>query len=278
MSVMNTTLSELRASVAYSSDGCPIAYWEGGNRQGYPVVLLHGFLLDHCVWLSVCEQAGFLEQCYVVIPDLRGHGLSGHPDSVVGYLDGQIWADDLDGVIRSSGLERPAIVAWSYSGRMLWDYIRYYGTQSLRCLNLISAASLVDPTVLGPDHRVLADLCSMQKDVENTAKARFLQEALRILPQDERYNLFWKVMQMTLPEQRHWLRSRPLDYDQVVAGVECPVLITHGAQDSIVLPTHADNLKGAIPNAVVSLYEGAGHAPFLEAPDRFIRELMAFLA
>ena len=40
----------LQMSIAESSDGCRIAYWSGGNRAGLPIVLLHGFSLDHSVW------------------------------------------------------------------------------------------------------------------------------------------------------------------------------------------------------------------------------------
>jgi len=41
-----------------STDGCPIAVWSGGNPEGLPVVLLHGFALDHTAWLPLCEHLG----------------------------------------------------------------------------------------------------------------------------------------------------------------------------------------------------------------------------
>jgi pimeloyl-ACP methyl ester carboxylesterase len=268
----------LQPSVAESNDGCRIAYWSGGNRAGLPIVLLHGFSLDHSVWSAVCAQYGFLDRCHVVVPDLRGHGKSERPLAADGYVDGRAWADDLDAVIRASGLERPAVVAWSYGGRMLFDYVRYHGTRSLRCLNLVAAASLADPVTLGPDHTVLADLCSRQTQVEQAAAERFMTEVLRIGRGTEMYEACSAAMRSVSVVQRGWLRSRPLDYDRIVAELDLPVLVTHGASDSVVLPVHAANLQNAIPGAWISHYEDAGHAPFLDDPVRFASELIAFVA
>jgi hypothetical protein len=41
----------------------------------------------------------------------------------------------------------------------------------------------------------------------------------------------------------------------------------------IVLPSMAERTLAACPAATVSWYDGVGHMPFWEAPDRFDREL-----
>ena len=56
-----------------------------------------------------------------------------------------------------------------------------------------------------------------------------------------------------------------------------PVLITHGQEDRIVLTSAAEQHAAAITHAQLSLYPQVGHAPFWEAPDRFNRELRAFV-
>ena len=43
------------------------------------------------------------------------------------YADGQLWADDLAAVIEQTGLERPVVVAWSYGGYIVADFLRAYG-------------------------------------------------------------------------------------------------------------------------------------------------------
>ena len=105
----------LAAARTESSDGCRIAYWIGGNRKGPAIVLLHGYALDHSVWLPALLEGGLLERFHVVAPDLRGHGASGHPSAAAGYLDGRLWADDLDAVLRSSAVSRPVVAAWSWA-------------------------------------------------------------------------------------------------------------------------------------------------------------------
>jgi pimeloyl-ACP methyl ester carboxylesterase len=43
-----------------------------------------------------------------------------------------------------------------------------------------------------------------------------------------------------------------------------PVLVTHGREDEIVLPSMADCTVQDCPAAVASWYEGVGHMPFVE--------------
>jgi non-heme chloroperoxidase len=70
--------------------------------------------------------------------------------------------------------------------------------------------------------------------------------------------------------------SRQIDSDDVLSGMTVPVLVTHGDQDIVVLPSMAQHVLGVCPTAEASWYEGIGHAPFLEDPDRFDRELAYF--
>jgi pimeloyl-ACP methyl ester carboxylesterase len=268
----------LAAARTESSDGCPIAYWTGGNRKGPAIVLLHGYALDHTVWLPALLQGGLLDGFHVVVPDLRGHGASGHPLAAAGYLDGRLWADDLNAVLRSSGVARPVVAAWSYGARMVFDYIRHYGAASLGGLNLVAAASLADPSVLGPAHGCLAALCSPEAAEADAAGARFLGEILGLEDGGAMHQRLAAALGRTTLQQRRWLRERALDYDQLIAGLELPVLVTHGMRDPVLLPGHAGNLMRKIAFSQVSFYGESGHAPFLDEPQRYGRELGEFAA
>ena len=52
-----------------------------------------------------------------------------------------------------------------------------------------------------------------------------------------------------------------------------PVLVTHGDQDTVVLPWMARHVLDVCPTAEASWYKGVGYAPFLEDSERFNREL-----
>ena len=79
------------------------------------------------------------------------------------------------------------------------------------------------------------------------------------------------------PDVRLSLGSRDLINDDVLAALEIPVLVSHGREDTVVLPAEGQHLIDHCPSAAASWYEGVGHAPFLEAPDRFNAELQDFV-
>ena len=70
--------------------------------------------------------------------------------------------------------------------------------------------------------------------------------------------------------------SRRIDSDDVLSRMTVPVLVTHGDQDTVVLPSMAQHVLDVCPTAEASWYEGVGHAPFLEDPERFNQELAEF--
>ncbi len=55
-----------------------------------------------------------------------------------------------------------------------------------------------------------------------------------------------------------------------------PVLVTHGRDDAIILPSMAEISLEHCRTAEVSWYDGVGHMPFWESPERFDRELADF--
>jgi pimeloyl-ACP methyl ester carboxylesterase len=79
------------------------------------------------------------------------------------------------------------------------------------------------------------------------------------------------------PGVRTALFSRTLDHSAVLDTLTKPVLVTHGTEDPIVLPSMAENIRAHVSHAELSWYEGVGHSPFAEAPARFNAELRAFV-
>lgn len=260
-----------------SSDGCRIAAWHNGNPAGRAVVLLHGFSLDHAVWDRVRSDPGLSERCHLVAPDLRGHGRSGRPADIHGYTNGKLWADDLKTIVDSLALDRPIVVGWSYSGRAVNDYLRHHGSINVAGVVFVAAATLADPSAIGPAHRCLAELCSSEPEIEQAASSTFLREVLQQVPGSESYEKFAAALARTTPQQRTWLRSRALDYDGMLAELDLPVLVCHGAEDSVVLPVLAQKLGAVMRQARISIYPTCGHAPFIEDPRRFCEELLQFV-
>ena len=71
------------------------------------------------------------------------------------------------------------------------------------------------------------------------------------------------------PYVRQALFSRSLDNDDILAKIQKPVLITHGAADSVVKPVVVDQHNALIPHAETQLIANAGHAPFWDDATAF---------
>jgi len=57
-----------------------------------------------------------------------------------------------------------------------------------------------------------------------------------------------------------------------------PMLVTYGGKDLLFQPTMSTRMQALNQEAQISLYPEAGHAPFYDEPDRFNRELAAFVS
>ena len=57
-----------------------------------------------------------------------------------------------------------------------------------------------------------------------------------------------------------------------------PMLVTYGAKDLLTQPTMSTRMQALNQEAQISLYPESGHALFYDQPDRFSRELAAFIS
>jgi non-heme chloroperoxidase len=81
---------------------------------------------------------------------------------------------------------------------------------------------------------------------------------------------------MTVPARvRANLAAREIDGDDVLRALQVPLLVTQGRADTVVLPAMAEHILATCPTAEASWYDGVGHTPHLEQPERFNRELAA---
>jgi pimeloyl-ACP methyl ester carboxylesterase len=75
---------------------------------------------------------------------------------------------------------------------------------------------------------------------------------------------------------RQALFSRVFDNDDLLPAIRTPVLITHGAADSIVRLSVVEQHRRAITHPQVDIMPGAGHAPFWDDATSFNRRLGTF--
>ena len=251
---------------------------EWGDPQGSPIVFVHGWSQSQLCWSR--QIAGPLAEDFRLVTfDLRGHGMSEQPLDPARYVDARLWADDLNAVIEHLALDRPTLVAWSYGGFVVTDYLAVFGDAAIAGVDLVGAAVLRTPGFehIGPGLLENAgDACGPDLPANIAAVLRFLR-ACTVRPlSDHEWNtaLCWNMV--VPPAVRGALFAREIDNDDVLSSLSVPVLVTHGRADAIVLPAMAEHVMGVCPTARASWYEGVGHLPFLEDSDRFDRELAEF--
>src|SRR6266700_860985 len=226
---------------------------EWGNASGPSILFIHGWSQNHLCW-SKQYQSELATSYRLVALDLRGHGMSEAPREASAYQNPQLWADDIAAVMKGLHLERPVLVGWSYGGFIICDYIRAYGHKNTGGIVFAGAATTLHaPTLsefIGPGFiTIAADAAS--EDLETA--------------------LCWQMV--VRPDVRGALVTREINSDDVLRSLRVSLLVAHGRQDYVVLPTMAEHVLKTCPTATASWYDGVGHAPFLEDPARFNREL-----
>jgi len=268
---------ESRTRTVRGGGGVALFVEETGNPGGRPVLFLHGLSQCRLAWDRQL-RSGLGRDLRLVAVDLRGHGLSEKPGD--GYGDAALWAADVGAVITALELEQPILCGWSYGGVVIGDYLSRHGEAAVGGIVLVGAVSRLGEPVLpflGPDF--LATLPGMfSADVEASAAA--LQTFIRLTtsadPAPEELYLALGYNVVVPPRVRQALLSRTLTHDGLLERLTTPVLLVHGSDDEIVLPTMAEHHARLIPHAKTSWYQGIGHTPFREDSDRFNADLRAF--
>ncbi|MBI5106069.1 MAG: alpha/beta fold hydrolase [Solirubrobacterales bacterium] len=66
--------------------------------------------------------------------------------------------------------------------------------------------------------------------------------------------------------------------DRLYLAGQVPTLVVWGTKDPVIPVSHAHAAHAAIPGSRLELFEGCGHFPQLDAPDRFAELLHGFIA
>jgi non-heme chloroperoxidase len=252
---------------------------EWGDATGIPILLIHGWSQSLLCWAKQYESE-LQNEFRIVAVDLRGHGMSEAPLQAEHYTDGDKWADDVAAIIDQLTLDGPILVGWSYGGFVISDYVRKHGQDKIAGINFVGAAVMLGEKALpfiGPGFLENAPgACEADLPTNIAAMRRFVR-AFFIKPISEAdFELVLASSMVVLPQVRAFLIQREIDFVPILTSIEVPVLVTHGRCDSFALPAMAESITKHCKTARPSWYDGVGHTPFLEEPERFNRELASF--
>jgi non-heme chloroperoxidase len=270
-------IGRMKVHAVRGGGGLRLHVREWGKADGPPILFVHGWSQNHLCWARQYESA-LADEFRLVAYDLRGHGMSEAPLEPEFYTDGTLWADDVAAIIDELDLDRPVLVGWSYGAFVICDYVRAHGQDRIAAIDFVEGAVKLGETafgtLIGPgflDHFVGATADDLPTNIG--AMRSFLKVcSSKPLPsEDFESALCWSVV--VAAPIRAALAAREIDCDDVLRVLEMPLLVTQGRADTVVLPAMAEHVLTTCPTAEPSWYEGVGHLPHLEEPERFNREL-----
>lgn len=251
-----------------TGDGVRLSYLRAERPGARPIVFVPGWCLPADLWQMQLETFAGTHAVYALDP--RGQGESDAP--ATGYTADRRAADLHEFLQR---LARPAvIVAWSLAGLESLHLVHGFGTRRVAALVLVDSSVGEGPATRGDGvasfrQRLREDRPAALRGFVTAIFKRPLPEAetLRLAEAMQRMPLEASLDLLTYPQPREHWRA-------IARSFKKPFLYAYTAQYA----TQARLLKQARPATSVALFEEAGHALFVDAPEQFNRELARFLA
>ncbi len=266
--------------------GRPLTYAQAGS--GPVLLLIHGMAGNFENWRAVIEPLA--RHHTVIAPDLPGHGTSapGAGDYSIGAL-----ASGLRDLLIGLGHERATLVGHSLGGGIAMQF-SYQFPEITERLVLVSSGGLgpeVSPVLRAaalPGANLFIAATAARASIVGGAVARGLA-VIGLRPNTDVAEVARGYASLADPDRRAaflaTVRSvigtggqRVHAGDRLYLAEGMPVLIIWGARDPMIPVHHGENAHAVIPGSRLEVFEGVGHLPQLEAPERFIAVLERFIA
>lgn len=262
-----------------SSDGTRIATYAAGDPAKPAILLIHGWAQQSLCWDPLVAR--LKDRFHLVAMDMRGHGASDKPGDPAAYTDTRLWADDVAAVMAHHGLADVTLVGWSYGSRVIASYLATHGDGALAGVvlagGILALGAAREDWMMGEASPALdRDLYSADLTRLIPATARFV-DACTATPLDrDTYGRMVAANMLCPAHARRALFAADWDMRPTYGAMSCPGLVIHGTADTVVSPATGEAAARAMPKGRFLPYEGIGHAPFLEDPDRFAADLSTF--
>lgn len=249
-------------------------FHEGSKR---PVVLIHGWGANTRVWDTV--TAALTDAGHAVLSyDQRACGQS---DKDFRANDVGVGIQDAIKLINHVGLDGVVVNGWSLGGAVAVGAAHAFGS---RCAGVVLTGGATPRYVQADDfpHGGEAETVAQTVAALRADRPAFLwQLATAVCAKepaeginDWLRSIFWQtspVADAALASLAH------LDQRRELAELSMPVLSMIGSEDAFVDPAIGRLAAEMAPHGRLSEYEGVGHAPFLEAAERYRGELLEFV-
>jgi 3-oxoadipate enol-lactonase len=255
-----------------------VAYVDRGDGQ--PVLLVHGFPLDHTMWDAQIDA--LCERFRVIAPDLRGFGQTplGDTDANAG-VSMEHYADDLAELLDAVGIEEPIVLlGFSMGGYIAWQFVRKYA-------NRLRALIQYDTRAAADTDEARAGRLKMADNVAEWGAARVAEMMGPKLVARAAYEsqlpvvkAVRRIVERTSPAgiaaAQRGMAARP-DMTAFLPKITMPTLIVVGAEDAISPPPEMNSIADAIPGSKYVIIPNSGHMTPMENPAAVNAAIREFL-
>jgi pimeloyl-ACP methyl ester carboxylesterase len=244
--------------------------------SGPPLLLVHGFPLDHQMWAGQIEALS--GEYRVIAPDLRGFGDS---ESKLEVVPMQRYADDLAGILDALEVA-PSVTlcGLSMGGYVAWQFWKRH-PQKLDKLILCDTRAAADTPEAAEARRVLA------KDVLVQGTTMLAEAMIPKLfsksSRERRADLVTATAtvirtsnRMSVAAALRGMAERP-DATPWLSQIRIPALVICGEEDALTEVDEMEQLAAQLPQAQFVVVPGCGHLAPLEDPDTVNRAIRLFL-
>jgi len=267
--------------------GHKLSYVDSGS--GEAILFVHGLLGSHRNWRHLVDRLDNTNR--VIVPDLFGHGAS---EKHEGDYSPSAQAATLRDLINRLDIDRVTIVGHSLGGGISLAFCYLFpdrverlvlvGTgglgrevsPALRAATL-PVADWVLPVIASPWVRGGAELVGRGLSLfgwRASHDIRAAWEGFTELSDADARRAFLATTRAVMNSHGQTIAA----HEYLLELAELPVLVVWGTNDMVIPVDHAKRLGELAPACRVEIFDGAGHFPHLDQPDRFADVLRAFMA
>jgi 3-oxoadipate enol-lactonase len=245
-------------------NGVSMAYRTAGRPEQPALVLIHGFPLDSAMWDAQLDALA--QHCFIVAPDLRGHGQS---DAPPGPYSIDQHADDVAALMNALGVRAAVIGGLSMGGYVALAFWRRHRGK-VGGLALIDTRANADT----PEGRAARD-ATIARVGERGVGILAEEMAPRLLASENQGETEVARTLRAMIERQPVegmtaallaMRDRP-DASLSLTTVNVPAVVIVGEEDAITPVVVAQELARRLPDARLSIVPRAGHMAPMEAPE-----------
>lgn len=227
----------------FKYNGININYKDYGNKDGLPIVYLHGWGQNIQMMEPIAKP--LIKTHHLVILDLPGFGASEEPDYAWTLDD---YVEMIHTLLQKLNINKPNLIGHSFGGKLSLLYASKYEVDKLMLL-----ASPFKVRMKKPSKKV-----QILKKVATIPGLGKLAETMKKHIGSTDYKNASPIMRDIL------VKHVNTDLTETAKKISCPTFIIWGTNDEAVPVNDAHELEKLIKDSGLAIYEGCTHYAYLE--------------